>query len=319
LNPQLLKRELIDSITDSEPILGGCETLLHPVDPIGEPTDEEVAALFESVISMQETLRKVNPIRTEWSRMVFTNRPIGICFPSDLHIGNEYTDHRQIIKDFDLINSCPYLFAYLGGDGTDNFVIPKLAHAARGDLVRPSTQWLFYRYLVKKLLPSLLAVGDGNHTAWTFKLSDLDGTLIALRDFPTLYTYEGGYLDLTLDSGDGRQTYTIFRKHRPRFGSAFNLTHTVKRLYEQGRRAFDVGVIEHQHSPVFESFNVHSQERIAIRTGTYKVFDPHAEEYGYYGGGHGVITVVFFPNERRMVPFRRLEEAIAFLNNPAIL
>lgn len=287
---------------------------LEKVAALEELGADDVERLWETMIAYQEASRAAYPLKIIQERTIHTDKPIAITFPSDLHIGHEHTDHQRIRADFELINSCSSLFAYLGGDGIENFIIHKLAHAARSDLVRPSVQWLFYRHLVKILSPSLLAVGDGNHTAWSHRLADIDQTFAELRQIPTIYTYEGGYLDLHLVRSDGhRQSYRIFRKHRPRFNSVFNLTHTVKRFYEQGRYPFDVGVVEHHHCPDYEVCSIHSQERIAIRTGTYKLYDPHAEEYGYTKGGYGVPSVCFSPHERLMTPLMRLEDTIAFL------
>ena len=243
---------------------------------------------------------------------VETDRPFGIVFVSDWHIGNKGTDHDRIMADIALINSCPQLGAFVGGDGVDNFVTPKLAHAARDEQVaNPDQQWQMYRYAIEQIRPSLLAVGTGNHDAWTHAVAGINGVDAALRDIPIVNTGEDCYIDLTI----GTQLYTIFRKHRPPSSSRKHRAAGAKMLYEVGRRTFDVGITEHLHVPSITVEPRHGAMRYFITTGSYKVHDGHATEFGFFDSSIGTPVIIFYPDGRKIVPFMEIEDAIAFLES----
>ncbi|WP_456487950.1 hypothetical protein [Candidatus Alkanophaga liquidiphilum] len=45
--------------------------------------------------------------------------------------------------------------------------------------------------------------------------------------------------------------------------------------------------------------------------GTHKVTDYYTEESGFYGAAIAVPTVVFFPDRKKMLPFRDFRDALA--------
>lgn len=271
----------------------------HQIDP---------QVLLDHLIALQKRLvNKPGIPRAQ----IQTTHPIAVAFLSDLHIGNEGTDHEALLADVRRIAATPGLYVVLGGDVVDNFAAnPKLQHVASEDLLRPGYQWQIFGWLLRELEGSLLAVGEGNHDAWTRIASDLNPLLSFLEEVPVINTGEGGLFELQV----GNQLYNIARKHKPRGGSTENPTHAVKRWYKNGPYQFDVGVIEHHHTPTVEPFWAHGLERLAIRTGTYKVLDSFASEHGFYGAELAVPTVLFDPHERKMVPFKHLDDAILHLS-----
>lgn len=271
------------------------------------------AELWQAVQAFQDTHRSklTQHILTDVAIKIETDQPFGVAFLSDWHIGSLGTDHAAIMRDIELVNACPNLVAYVGGDPTDNFIPEKLAHAARdGQAASPDFQWRMYRHAIEKILPSLLAVGRGNHDAWTSRNAGIDGILQALRGVPVLHTGEDTYIDLTV----GEETYVIYRKHRPIGSSRTNRTAGAKKSYDLGKRLFDVGVTEHHHEAAINSEARHGAYRWFITTGSYKVSDAHSREWGFMHGGIGTPVVVFYPFRRKMVGFMELEDAIDFLD-----
>lgn len=268
--------------------------------------------LWTAVQTFQESHRTqiANQILTDVEIKVDTSRPFGVVFMSDWHIGSLGTDHEALLRDIDVINSCDQLVAYVGGDPTDNFIGDKLAHAGRDtQLVNPAVQWKMFRYAIELLQPSLLAVGRGNHDLWSQREAGIDGVAMALRGIPVLHTAEDTYIDLTV----GEQTYVIYRKHRPIGSSRNNRTAGVKRSYDLGKRLFDVGVTEHHHESAMSVEMRHGYYRWFITTGSYKIADAHAREWGFHHGGVGTPVVIFYPFRKKMVGYLSLEDAIEHL------
>lgn len=279
-----------------------------------EVTDEE---LWRAVVAYQEVSSKAFANKLHHEIEVPTSEPIAICFPSDMHIGSAGTDMRRMQEDFELIESHPRLYCALGGDPVDNFIFEKMASAARSQIAQVHVQWRLFRYRVLRLLESnsLLWVSSGNHDAWTHKAAGIDGVLSALGNIPVCYTGEGGFVHLTV----GQQTYVIYRKHKPsRFSSGYNTLHFLKQMLRMGTAIeFDVGISEHLHEADLEVFEYRPGskiDRVLIACGSYKVTDQYATDLGYYGGGYGVPTIVFYPDRRRMLPFMSIADALEALD-----
>jgi hypothetical protein len=255
--------------------------------------------------------RQQEQVQSEITVRIDTDRPIGIVFMSDFHIGNVGTDYEALNADIDLIRTCPLLKAMIGGDGIDNFIVPKLAAAHRdGAVLTIDLQWFAFHDVLTRLLGQILAVGTGNHDAWTRKMAGIDGMDAMIGDLPIVNTGERSLIHLCV----GDQSYRIFRKHRPIFSSSFNPGHAVAQLWRMGEVDFDLGVVEHQHVSYYGTFTGHGKERLAIRTGSYKVLDSFASEFTMLnGGGVGTPVVVFDPHVRKMSPFGSISDAIVFL------
>jgi hypothetical protein len=274
--------------------------------------EERGARLWHAVTQFQENQRVdiENQLLTDARIEIDTDRPFGVVFMSDLHIGGLGTDHEAIMRDVEIINSCDQLVAYVGGDPTDNFITDKLAHAAREtQAVKPGYQWEMFRHMILELRPSLLAVGRGNHDAWTSRQAGIDGVTAALEGIPILHTAEDTYVDLRV----GEQEYVIYRKHRPIGNSRTHRAAGAKASYNYGVRLFDVGVTEHHHEASLTCEKRHDQYRWFITTGSYKVNDPHAREWGYYNGGIGTPVVIFYPYRRKMIAYMSIEDAVEHL------
>lgn len=274
-----------------------------------DPSDDDLWSAYDAMhaVTRQHAETLALP---EASVAIETDRPVGIVFMSDFHLGNAGTDTQQLREDIALINTCDRLKVYVGGDGIDNFVIPALANAHRdGSVVTLEMQYLLFKSVIKQLLPNLLAIGTGNHDAWTKKLAGIEAMLYALRDVPVLHTKEDTYLNLTV----GQQSYTIFRKHRPPRSSQLNEGHGIQHQFRFGERPFDVGVMEHHHVPHISTFFGHGEMRWAIRTGSYKIKDAFAREFGFYNSRPGTPVIVLFPYRKTIVPFMNIADAIDFL------
>lgn len=291
----------------------------RPPDPImvdlpslpDQPSDDDLWEAYDAMHKVQQSYSESRAL-SEAKITITTERPIGIVFMSDFHLGATGTDAKALREDVELIGSCDQLRVYVGGDGIDNFVIPALAHAHRdGSLVTIEMQYLLFQSIIKKLLPQLLAVGTGNHDAWTKRMAGVEAMLYGLRNVPVLHTKEDTYLDLTV----GNQSYLIYRKHRPPRTSQLNDGHGVQHQFRFGERPFDIGVMEHHHTPHISSFFGHGEMRWAVRTGSYKVKDSFAREFGFQNSRIGTPVMVLFPYRKTVIPFMSVPDAIDFLES----
>lgn len=239
-----------------------------------------------------------------------TELPIALAISADWHLGSLGVDYVTFDKDIDTIVNTENLFVYVGGDGSENFMrvpgAPQQAGANQDALVVQRS--LFIR-TVEKLGHKLVALGSGNHGDWERVITGRDYLAELAKKLRIVYTQAGGMLHLTV----GNTTYRIFRVHKARFSSTFNLTHCVKRLWEFAPEDFDIGIAEHKHEADIEPFHRHGLERWAVRTGTYLVFDDFARRCGFFGSRAISPTIVLYPNERRIVGFLNIYEAITYL------
>lgn len=256
-------------------------------------------------------------------RKIETDRPIAIINPSDLHVGSPGTAHYQIRDDFRSIAKHPGLFADLGGDWGNNYIVPKLVMAGVNDVFAAGDeQREMILYLVQQLAQAkqdgqqtVLAWRDGNHDNWLRKMANVDPRCMMLKDIEHLYAGQGSVMVLQV----GNMTYRIFRRHRHRWSSVFNPAHAVVSEYQRNPFEFDIGVIEHQHLSHYALFDGKERAdgdttRIAIRPGTYKLGDSFAEEHGFYYASSELISVILWPDKFRMQPVKGLQQTIDILD-----
>ena len=136
------------------PKLKGRNRKYQPAEPVmilpERPAEPDAEALWDAVISAQEAAREGSDrIVRELDVKIMAERPVGVAFFADLHIGSNGTDHAAIRRDIELAISCPHLKVYLGGDAVDNFVLTKLAHVGRDEgAAAPWAQWELFRHVV---------------------------------------------------------------------------------------------------------------------------------------------------------------------------
>lgn len=304
-------RDLGVSVMDS-PIGRPADPILITVPQLPEePTDDELWKAYDAMYDYQLKHDQSKALPSA-DINVQTNRPFGVVFISDMHLGNKGVDTRRLREDIELITTCDRLRVYMGGDWADNFVIQALASVHRDEaLVNIEVQFEVLKAVLRLFGPKqqLLAIGTGNHDAWHKKVSGIDPTLAFLKDVPALHTAEDTYLNMTV----GTQEYIIYRKHRPNRTTQYNEGHGVQHAFRFGERPFDVGIMEHHHTPHLSNFHAHGQLRWAVRTGSYKIRDNYAREAGFVNSQVGTPVLVFFPNERNIVPFMNIVDAIEFL------
>jgi hypothetical protein len=234
-------------------------------------------------------------VKAKASQSIFLgNKPTGIAFLSDLHIGNAGTDYSAIMRDTELVANTPGMYAAFHGDGIDNWIVGKLQALQRNQTVSHKNEIAMFRYWLEKIHQKLLLVVSGNHDNWTAKLSGLDIIPSLLGDTHVLYdNYE---VRVNIECGDG--TWDTIVRHQWKYSSIFNPTHGIEVGYDRMGVPFDIGIGGHTHiGTLFRPFYRHQKERLALLTGAYKRVDSFAKEIGYAPtAANGCGAIIFMPD-----------------------
>jgi hypothetical protein len=282
---------------------------------VGTPADRlDGAELWRQ--HEEKTEEYLEKVLNEDSRLINidTDLPIGVVFLADMHVGARGTALRQMRLDAELIRNTTGLYAILGGDGWDNH-IKHLAAIIASDTT-PSEQIKMFAYYLSIFEQKILAMISGNHEAWTKALAGIDVVQHLAQQRAIVYSKDG--LKITLRVG--LQDYRIYIRHKTRFNSPMNPSHTIKRLYDYGDWPFDVGVRGDEHEANIEKFRRHGQQRWAVRVGSYQAYSDFAEIHGFpranveAGKPRPLCpTLIFYPNERRIDGFDNLHDAVEVL------
>ena len=263
---------------------------------------------LEAIKSMDNLVSFHHKTPTELFIEIDTDKPIAICNTADWQLGQNGVDYDTFGKHVQIWEKAEGLYLNIGGDGYQNVIQPSKVGSSHNQ-TPVSVQKGFYVLTLKKLLHNILCVGTGNHNYWTTLADGEDWDKELSRRLNVVYTKHSARIDIKV----GKQVYTILRMHKGRFNSSFNLTHSAKqyqRLYCPEARII---VIEHNHAGAIEQYLYNERECVAIRPGTYAVYDDYALQNGFYGNHICNPTVVLYPKEDRLVGFKDMADALIYL------
>ena len=280
------RKALLNRIpSDDTPVLTGSDTIKY---------DAQVAdRLWESAAQVYMEKRKERQAKAKQS-IHLGNKPTGIAFLSDLHLGNSGTDYHALLADTKLVSDTDGMYAVFHGDGLDNWITPKLQGLQRGQAVSFQTELMLFRRWLELIHEKLLLVVSGNHDNWTQKLSGLDLIPTFLGDTHVLYDpYE---VRTTVTCGSG--SWDVLIRHKWKYSSIFNPTHGIEVGFDRLTLPFDIGIGGHTHiGTLFRPFYRHNKERLALLTGAYKRIDSFSKEIGYAEtANNGCGAIIFMPD-----------------------
>jgi len=237
------------------------------------------------------------------------DKPVAISFISDQHISpGNIVDMAQMRVDAELVEATDGLYAILGGDGVDNHI--KHHSAIIGARSKPDEQYRLYDEYLGWFQESIIALISGNHDDFTTQLAGVD-VVRMLAEKNKIVAYSSKEIRGIISVGG--VDYRIGLRHQYRFGSSFNLCHSVKRWYEHGEETFDIGVICHNHEHCLESFMRHGLERWAARPGAYQITSSYTKQFGFRDTSPTCPTFILYPKERRIEGFSNLQSASEYI------
>lgn len=267
---------------------------------------------WEAVVGFQKELKKAKVEQPVAHMRIKTDKWIGIAFQGDLHLGNMATDYERLLIDKELIQANDNVYLVINGDYCDNYIAGSHAGGSFEALFPPAVQKDLAKDYIEDVKEKVLALVAGCHDLWSLKIDDFDLTEYLAKHGNAVYLGSGGDLFLQV----GKVEYKIKMRHKYRFNSTDNATHTVKKMFEK-EGGFDVGCLGHNHIAAMEETIKEGLDgplkRIFLRSGSYKTIDRYSSQMGFSDAMHGVPIVLFNPHSRDLRGFQDLEEGIMYL------
>jgi UDP-2,3-diacylglucosamine pyrophosphatase LpxH len=236
------------------------------------------------------------------------NRPIGIAFTGDQHIGGLYTDHEGMLRDYERLSKTDGLYTVLMGDLTDNYITRSHAGGSFEQSMTADKQRDIAEYILKKYFTeNCIALIKGNHDNWTTKETGEDFIRYLAREIETPYLWYGGEINVRL----GNAVYRIHAHHTFKYNSSLNTTNSQRNLFAATHA--DIIALGHLHYNETHAKTAGGQDTVWMRTGSYKITD----DYGQYLAGlkadPRIPMVILFPDKKKILPFRDYNDGIAHL------
>ena len=210
------------------------------------------------------------------------DRPAILNLISDIHVGGPHTDYQRIEDEINAIVSRSDSYVMLLGDEADAYF---WAETAINDTVEQiPEQYFWYRELIRYLSDNnrLLALWEGNHTAWTRRVGRSFQAMIS--EVTPAPAFSGvAYVKLNV----GNTQYKIAGSHQFPGGSQFNNTHPEERFMRFGAGAgADIICGGHTHKKQIaqKPFHMYEDETIVVTqvsTGAYKSHDSYGNVRGF--------------------------------------
>lgn len=237
------------------------------------------------------------------------DRPIGLAFMSDQHIRTSGPIQlTRMREDAEIVRDTDGLYAVLGGDIADNHV--KHLSAMIGGGSKVADEWRLADHYLKIFAPKILALISGNHDDFTRDAAGIDKIGDVAQINGIHYAPDEVMIHLDL----GGVLYRVKMRHQYRYGSSFNLVHTVKRLWEMGQDPFDIGVVCHHHEAALEPFTKHGRTVWGARPGSYQLTSSYGRRYGFNLSTPTCPTFVLFPDRHEIMGFVDVRQAAGFLS-----
>lgn len=269
----------------------------------------------DSLKNVQEIYRKweIGQNEATWiPHTEYQDLPIAILLNSDAHYGSIGVNYQLLEKHLDIIENTPNMYVAFNGDEADFFNAIKHPSGMAENPVPPQIQ---ARTIAGKITDmdrqsKVAVLSHGNHNDFgSLGGQDFYDSFLAELQAP-IFT-KGGLLTMLV----GKQKYRMVMNHTYWGRSKINITNAPKRLLEyEGNGTCDIGWVGHTHQSSYEHFQKGKNQYLAIVSGTYKTQDAWAAKRGIGGrGSNPGITLMLWPNEKRMECFKDIEQAEEYL------
>lgn len=276
----------------------------------GLNTEEDMESYLEKLIELQSIKQKMDRKQLEASIEINDEKPIGIAVTGDWHLGHEGVDYKQFIKDIDLICNTEGLYSLGAGDYKDNYVYGSPGSGGFEAIANPGYQDNLALHFMKKLKNSMLAIVRGCHDDWDYKTSSRDFTDECAKLAECINLWHGGIIHIKL----GNVIYKINLRHKYKYNSNLNPTNTHKRMADMMGFS-DIFIQGHLHHSNLEVLKKQAEDMYFIRSGSYKVLEEFGQKIGGYKGEISVPVLILFPDKKKILVFKYLEDGIEALNH----
>ncbi len=283
-------------------IRGPAPRFKRPPDITGETLDQ----VWESAFAHQKSAKALSTRQDEVNVYIDVDHPIALAFIADLHIGAVTVSLDHVRDRFRRMSEVDWLYAVSAGDTIDNYLPQRHPQGMFSTLFPPELQKELVMNIYQMLYGRWVALLQGCHEEFSHMTDDFDFTKYAARQLNCPNMGFGGLLKLHV----GDQEYKIAIRHKYRYSSTLNPTHTCKRLVQMEYPEADIACVAHHHRAAVLQLSHRDKDRVYIRPGSMKGPDRYARGLGFTDSGDQIPVVILSHDKRQMLPFFSLDQAI---------
>lgn len=274
-----------------------------------EYTDSDVDDFISAMISLQEKQERINTRQVKATIRLNEDKPVGVAYWGDWHIGGVGVDYKLFEKDLRKIRDTEGLYFIGAGDYKDNYITGVHPGSQFEQIIQPGMQDLAVKRYMEQVGDKCLALVRGCHDDFDKKNVDRDfiETLCDITNSVNLW--HGGEVTIKV----GNESYLWRCRHKYKYQSSLNLENAMRRINEvQG--PCDVAAEAHLHNGYIMKRHLMGDYRIMLRCGAYKIWDEYGQKLAGYKGKPAIPVVIMFPNKHTMIDELFLDDAIEILN-----
>lgn len=289
--------------------LNGKISINYPDRNLTELSFEE---LHEDLVRRAQIRQEVEQKEYIANIEIKTDRPLAIGWFADIHPGASDVDYNRLKWEADKIRKNPYMKLFLGGDLADCF---DFNPAQFGDIANTNEQRLYlYRLLEYIGYDNILCGVSGNHERFVQR-NGLNFYNEVKKKIPI---FDGvGTVKLKINDIE----YVGALMHKPKGYSMYNPNHGQKK-FSMDNEGYDFIMSAHTHEGAEQSQLKRTadgfKKQVFLSGKTFKRGDdfsdknsiPRKEEEAI-----GTNWVVFFGNQKMMIPLSCVEEVLEFYKN----
>lgn len=270
-----------------------------------EPSEADISAFYEAMKNQNNAIMNLETKQNKASIRLDVDKPILLTFWGDWHLGSKGVDYKQHDEDEELINATEGLYCIGMGDYKDNgngFVIPQ---SPQENTMSTDMQDKIVEMKFRHTADKWLAIIRGCHDDWDKRNANKDFVQNLCDITNSVNLWHGGIINLTV----GDIEYRIGARHKYKNESGLNTTNTQRNFVNEFGQCDIVGVA-HKHFCEVSHLSRMGEETVYLRSGTYKQYDEYGQKLAGYEGAYGVPGCILYPDEKIIVPFRSLKQAV---------
>lgn len=273
-----------------------------------EPTSEDVDKYYDQLKALNHAAMQLESKQTKATISLDEDKPVGIAFWGDWHMGCRGVDYDKLDEDTEIIRNTDGLYVIGMGDYKDN--ASGLVHqdGTHDSIATTDLQDKLVMRRFEQTADKHIVTIRGCHDDWDKRNSNKDFIQALCGITGAVNLWHGGIINLTV----GDIEYRIGARHKYKFESSLNTTNTQRNFMNEFGPC-DIIALAHKHFCELEHTERMGTEVIYLRSGSYKRYDEFGQKLAGYEGIHGVPLCILFPHERQIIPFRRLEDGVAVL------
>jgi len=193
------------------------------------PEDADIESIWDALVEYQDECKKLSThqdnVAVDFGDL---KHPIILWFLADVHIGAISGKYREFRERLDMLSKMKYCYGITVGDLVDNYLPSWHPTGQFGVMCPPEVQKRLVDYVFSKIGHQVIAMVQGCHDESSHTADDFDYTKYLAHKIGCANLGFGGFVDIKFWG----VKYRIHARHKYRYNSSFNYTHTVKRMRE---------------------------------------------------------------------------------------